>query len=105
MGTVPSDPDNGEHHAPDVDLHDVSRCPLGHRCEACGDERDDLAVTTASTAVGVLCVSLCPTCLASGIAPPVSIGTAARLVGAHCVHLGIDLDHMADRMAQGEAGR
>ena len=30
-----------------IDLDDTSRCPLGHRCEACGVERDDLAVCTA----------------------------------------------------------
>ena len=29
-----------------VNLDDVSRCPLGVRCESCGVERDDLAVCT-----------------------------------------------------------
>lgn len=77
------------------DLDDVSRCPRGHRCESCGDEHAELTVTTAHTPLGVMCVTLCPDCLASGIVPPVAIGTAVRLVGQHCVHLGIDVDQMA----------
>jgi hypothetical protein len=88
-----------------TDVHDTSDCPLGHRCESCGAERTDLALTTASTPLGVLCVTLCPTCLASGIAPPIAIGTAVRLVGAHCEHLGITVDDMADAIAEGEASR
>src|SRR5689334_7539277 len=88
-----------------TDVHDVSPCPLGHRCESCGVESSDLAVTTASTPLGVLCVSLCPTCLASGIAPPIAIGTAVRLVAAHCEHLGITVDDMADAIAESEAAR
>jgi hypothetical protein len=30
------------------------------RYESCGVERDDLAVGTAATALGVLCLTLCP---------------------------------------------
>lgn len=82
-----------------IDLDDVSRCPLGHRCESCGVEAPDLEVTTAHTPLGVLCVSLCPPCMASGIAPPVAVTTAVRLVGQHCGHLGIDVDQMAALLA------
>jgi hypothetical protein len=40
-----------------VNLDDTSRCPLGGRCESCGVERDDLAVSTATTPLGVLCLT------------------------------------------------
>jgi hypothetical protein len=78
-----------------IDLDDVMRCPLGVRCEACGAERDDLSVCTAWTPLGVLCLTMCPRCASASMAPPVAVGTAVRLVGQHCAHLGIDLDQMA----------
>jgi hypothetical protein len=78
-----------------VNLDDITNCPLGHRCEACGSERDDLLVDTAGTGMGVLCLTLCPPCASSDVAPPVSVTTAARLVLQHCEHLGIDPDQMA----------
>jgi hypothetical protein len=78
-----------------IDLNDTHRCPLGHRCEACGTERDDLAVATTTTAFGVLCLTLCPRCERGMDVPPVSVGTAARLVAQHAGHLGIDLDQVA----------
>lgn len=82
-----------------VDLDDTSRCPLGVRCESCGVEREDLAVVTAELGrLGIACLTLCPPCSASDVAPPVSVSTAARLVGQHCTHLGIDLDQMAAAM-------
>lgn len=78
-----------------VDVYDTERCPLGVRCESCGVEGNDLAVATAETVLGVLCLTLCERCASSDVAPPVSIGTAVRLVGQHCAHLGIDVDQMA----------
>lgn len=81
-----------------LDLDDTSRCPLGHRCESCGVERDDLTVATATTPLGVLCLTLCPRCASATTAPPVGVGTANRLVLAHCEHLGIDADQMAAAM-------
>ena len=78
-----------------IDLDDTTRCPLGHRCESCGTEHAHLEVRTARTALGVLCVTLCPRCAGSGMAPPVSLSTAVRLVGQHAEHLGIDVDQMA----------
>jgi hypothetical protein len=84
--------------APDLD--DTSNCPRGHRCQSCGVERDDLDVSTAATSLGVLCLTLCPRCAASDVTPPVSVGTAARLVGQHAGHLGIDLDEMVEAMRE-----
>jgi hypothetical protein len=72
--------------------------PLGHRCESCGVERHDLAVSTATTPLGVLCLTLCPPCAEFGEMPRVAVGTAARLVAHHAGHLGIDVDEMAQAM-------
>lgn len=83
-----------------VDVYATDRCPLGVRCESCGVERDDLAVATAETPLGVLCVTLCPRCAGADVAPPVSVGTAVRLVMQHCAHLGIDADQMAAALAE-----
>ena len=82
-----------------IGLYETSGCPLGHRCESCGAESSDLSVATASTPLGVLCLTLCPRCAGSTVAPPVSVGTAFRLVAQHCGHLGIDLDEMAAQLA------
>ena len=85
-----------------VNLDDTSRCPLGHRCEACGAERTDLAVVTVVLDVlGVACLTLCPRCAGSGVVPPVSVGTAVRLVAQHCGHLGITVDEMAAELEEG----
>jgi hypothetical protein len=71
-------------------------CPRADRCEACGTTRA-LEVATYETPVGVFCATVCGQCLSLGMAPPVrSWGQACERVGAHCQHLGIDLDQMAD---------
>jgi hypothetical protein len=77
-----------------ADSDDTSRCPLGARCECCGVERDDLAVVTSDLgSAGVACITMCPFCAASKVSPPVSIGTAVRLVLQHATHIGVaDLD-------------
>ncbi len=76
---------------PAVDLHDVSRCPLGHRCESCGAETAELTVQTRTVEVlagGTICLTMCPPCAVSSVDPPITVGTAARLLAAHCAHLG-----------------
>lgn len=79
-----------------VDLDNTAGCPVGVRCESCGTEGGPLAVETASAArLGVMCLTLCLRCADSDVTPPVTVSTAARLVGQHCAHLGIDLDEMA----------
>jgi hypothetical protein len=78
--------------APDLD--DSSRCPLGARCECCGVERDDLAVVTSDLgSVGVACLTMCPSCAASVVSPPVAVDTAVRLVRQHAAHVGIAGQH------------
>ncbi|MGI9004582.1 MAG: hypothetical protein ACR2GH_23505 [Pseudonocardia sp.] len=84
-----------------VDLDNTTGCPLGVRCESCGVERDDLAVSIVELGrLGVACLTLCPPHAASGITPPVTVGTATRLVIAHCIHLGITVDDMAAVLAE-----
>jgi hypothetical protein len=79
-----------------VDLDDTTYCPVGVRCESCGVERDDLAVSTAALGrLGVACLTLCPRCAGSAVVPPVAVGTAIRLTAQHCEHLGITVDEMA----------
>ncbi len=73
-----------------ADATDTSRCPLGTRCECCGSDAPDLTVATATTALGVLCLTACSTCasaLRRGTPPPVSAPTAVRLVNQHRRHL------------------
>lgn len=99
MNLIPSDAFAGRQRVDAaVDLDDVSRCPCGARCESCGAERPDLAVHTAHTQLGVMCLTMCPRCAAADCAPPVSLGTAVNLVGQHAGHLGIDVDQMAAAM-------
>jgi hypothetical protein len=70
------------------------RCPRAGRCEACGTTRQ-LAVATYQTPVGVFCTTVCDSCVEARNAPPVrSWLEAFERVGAHCEHLGIDLDQM-----------
>ena len=81
-----------------VNLDETARCPLGVRCESCGAERADLRVCTAALdRIGVACLTMCPRCANSDVVPPVSVGTAVRLVMQHCGHLGITV--VADRDA------
>jgi hypothetical protein len=71
------------------------RCPRAARCQACGAARQ-LDVATYQTPVGVLCATVCRSCVAAGSAPSIrSWGQACERVGVHCQHLGIDLDQMA----------
>jgi hypothetical protein len=78
-----------------TDLDNTSRCPLGIRCECCGVEGDDLAVVTADLGgMGIACLTMCGRCADSAVSPPVAVGTAARLVMQHAMHLGITADEM-----------
>jgi hypothetical protein len=53
-------------------------------------------VATYQTQVGVFCATVCDRCVTAGNPPPVrSWLQAFERVGAHCEHLGIDLDQMA----------
>jgi hypothetical protein len=76
-------------------LGPTARCPLASRCEACAGTRE-LEVAPYQTPVGVLCATACSRCVEAATAPPVrGWAQACERVGAHCQHLGIDLDQMA----------
>lgn len=79
-----------------MDLRNIEQCPVGARCESCGTGPTGLAVTTADTHAGVLCLTMCPRCAGSGMLPRFGWPTAVRLVGQHCAHLGINVDRMAE---------
>lgn len=72
-------------------LADTSRCPLGVRCESCGTEGTALAVTTAETEAGVLCLTQCARCAEASMPPPVAVTTAARLAAQHCAHVSMEV--------------
>lgn len=69
-------------------LYDVSRCPCGFRCEACGDAHQAVAVHPRPTALGVICLTMCPACAASPVDPPITVGTARRFHEQHRRHVG-----------------
>jgi hypothetical protein len=74
----------------------------GH-CEAYGATRQ-LGVAPYQTPVGVFYTTSCDPCVAAGTPPPMRSwpGTVER-VGAHCQHVGIDVDQMA-ALLYGEGG-
>jgi hypothetical protein len=78
------------------DLYDVSRCPVGHRCESCGVESDDVAVAAIVTPLGVICLSRCGRCESSDDPAPIHVGTAARLIEQHRAHVTGGARHVSD---------
>jgi hypothetical protein len=65
----------------------TANCPSFSRCESCGLESDRVAVGVVHfPRLGEACLSLCPACAASGVTPPVTAETAARLVAQHVRH-------------------
>lgn len=85
-----------------IDLDDVTRCPRGPACAACG-ACEDLAVVTASTMVGVLCLTVCARCGDAGTPPPLpSLAEAVERTMKHCHHLSITVDQMAAQLQQEE---
>ncbi len=76
-------------------LGPVAACPLSDRCEVCGSGHE-VDVATYDTPVGVFCATVCGPCVDQAKAPPVrGWAQAVERVGAHCGHLGIDVDQMA----------
>jgi hypothetical protein len=45
-----------------IDPYDTGRCPVGTRCECCGDDPTHLSVIAAWTPVGIVCLTACPGC-------------------------------------------
>ncbi len=93
------------------DLNDRSNCPTGTCCKNCRTAHQaDLAVYTAdaytSTAIGVMCLTLCATCAADEGNPfnedELSNNEALTeidlAVDRHCAHLGISPQQMANQL-------
>lgn len=89
MSILPGDP-SADDPPSGGDLDNTSSCPLGHRCESCGTEHGVMDVQLVQTAAGELCLTLCEPCAVSDVPPPISVGTAARLVAQHREHVGLD---------------
>jgi hypothetical protein len=70
-----------------MNLDDTSRCPVGPECEGCG-RLDELAVSTADTSVGLLCVTLCDACEAVEVLPVFSPAEEAARIREHGAHAG-----------------
>jgi hypothetical protein len=71
-----------------VNLDDTRRCPVGPECESCG-HRDALAVLTAETSAGMLCVTLCDDCEVVEVLPIFSPAEETARVLEHGQHLGV----------------
>jgi hypothetical protein len=68
-------------------LHDTSYCPLGVRCESCGQAAGNaLAVYTCECPYGVMCLTLCPRCGRAVAGLTIAAATALRLVMEHADH-------------------
>ena len=80
------------------DLPDTCGAPVGTPCEhwcasqAAEPEPGPLAVATADTPVGVLCMTLCWGCSAAGWLPRLTADAAMRMVMDHAAHIGRDAD-------------
>lgn len=80
-----------------LDLDDTDACERARDCANCGN-RDVLTVRTATTAVGVVCLTLCPSCIEAGDLPRLGAVQAVHMSLAHCQHLGITADDMQAAM-------
>jgi hypothetical protein len=70
-----------------LDLHDTSHCPIGHRCESCGQATATLQVVTRTVLSSVLCLTMCKRCRQSNQPPSIQVSTAERLVEQHRQHV------------------
>jgi len=82
-----------------ADVDDTSDCPRHEMCENCGETGDVATATlTFGGFGGVGCMSVCSACVGRADLGSVSVYEAADRVMSHCLHLGVDLDEMADAL-------
>ena len=74
-----------------VNLDDTRRCPVAPQCESCG-RLDELAVLTADTPAGILCVTLCGDCEVAEVLPIFTPAEETARVLEHGQHVGADVD-------------
>lgn len=80
-----------------MNLDDTTRCPIALCCDICASGID-LDIVTFGSQLGVHCATICAACIEQAHALNLAPITIARRVGAHCEHLGIHLDQMADAL-------
>jgi hypothetical protein len=89
--------------APRRRLDRVSRyCPLGGRCESCASAGPALAVVVVPVLSERMCLTLCPTCAASGRPPAIMLSTAEKFVAQHADHLACGGERRVIRTRTGE---
>lgn len=89
--------------APELDLDDTTECPVATVCEGVDcSATEDLAVATAQTFAGVFCVTLCEPCTRRAL-PSLSPLEALSRACRHAEHIGVDIDLMAELVAEGGA--
>jgi hypothetical protein len=76
-----------------VNLDDTRHCPAAPECEGCG-RLDELAVLTADTPDGVLCMTLCEACEVTGVLPILSPAEETARVLEHGQHVGVDVEQV-----------
>jgi hypothetical protein len=77
-----------------TDLDNTDRCEPAASCEGCGASVD-LAVQTATTPIGVICLTLCPPCTD---AARLGMADGVHKALGHCAHLVITADQMEAAM-------
>lgn len=81
-----------------IDLASTRHCDVAPTCAACGRPpaaENRLGVQTATTPVGVICMTLCGWCTDDGAIPRhVGMAEAVEMAFAHCGHLGITIGEM-----------
>jgi hypothetical protein len=65
----------------------TSRCPVRPACESCG-RTDELAVSTADTTAGVICMTVCDAYELIAVHPVLSPAEEATRVREHGAHVG-----------------
>jgi hypothetical protein len=80
-----------------TDQNVTERCPLGFRCESCGQACPGLKVVVVDVLGASMCLTLCSGCASSTRAPQIMLSTAQRLVEQHGQHVaGFNTHHSRD---------
>jgi hypothetical protein len=74
-----------------MNLDDTTRCPVGPECESCG-RTDELAVSTADTPAGMICMTVGDACELLAVLPVLSPAEEAIRVREHGKHVRFDVD-------------
>lgn len=88
----------------EVNLDDTRKCPLQNHCAICGASTSLELAATFDTPLGVMCATLCDRCVEKKRPMPrLPLMNVVRRVAAHCEHLGITVEEMAQAMKSEKA--